>query len=41
MRMVASMPMRQFLGFLPVPLQDEFLEQLTDKSRVPVPSVAP
>ncbi|MET7896570.1 beta-glucosidase family protein [Streptomyces mirabilis] len=40
MRMVASMPMRQFLGFLPVPLPHEFLEQLMDMSRAPVPSVA-
>ncbi|WP_413098223.1 glycoside hydrolase family 3 C-terminal domain-containing protein [Streptomyces sp. Inha503] len=36
MRMVESMPMRQFLGFLPVPLPDDFLEQLMDLSRTPV-----
>jgi beta-glucosidase len=28
MRMVESMPMRQFLGFLPNPLPEEYLEQL-------------
>ncbi|MCL8014905.1 glycoside hydrolase family 3 C-terminal domain-containing protein [Streptomyces sp. AS02] len=36
MRMVASMPMRQFLGFLPVPIPDEFLEQLMEMSRAPL-----
>ncbi|WP_460072703.1 glycoside hydrolase family 3 C-terminal domain-containing protein [Streptomyces sp. YKOK-I1] len=36
MRMVESMPMRQFLGFLPVPLPEEFLERLMDLSRTPV-----
>ncbi|MGW9135683.1 glycoside hydrolase family 3 C-terminal domain-containing protein [Streptomyces sp. NPDC055681] len=35
MRMVESMPMRQFLGFLPVPLPEEFLEQLMELSRIP------
>ncbi|MDX3525199.1 MULTISPECIES: fibronectin type III-like domain-contianing protein [Streptomyces] len=35
MRMVASMPVRQFLGFLPTPLPDEFLGQLMGMSRTP------
>lgn len=35
LRMVESMPMRQFLGFLPVPLPEEFLEQLMELSRTP------
>ncbi|MFE8013931.1 glycoside hydrolase family 3 C-terminal domain-containing protein [Streptomyces antibioticus] len=35
MRMVESMPMRQFLGFLPVPVPQEFLEHLMERSRIP------
>ncbi|WP_416983798.1 glycoside hydrolase family 3 C-terminal domain-containing protein [Streptomyces sp. T028] len=33
MRMVESMPMRQFLGFLPTPIPAEFLDQLMTMSR--------
>ncbi|MFD4510054.1 glycoside hydrolase family 3 C-terminal domain-containing protein [Streptomyces sp. NPDC058457] len=40
MRMVESMPMRQFLGFLPTPIPAEFLDQLMTMSRSPEP-VAP
>ncbi|MFD5183617.1 glycoside hydrolase family 3 C-terminal domain-containing protein [Streptomyces sp. NPDC058372] len=35
MRMVDSMPMRQFLGFLPVPLPEGVLEQLMELSHTP------
>ncbi|MFD4985262.1 glycoside hydrolase family 3 C-terminal domain-containing protein [Streptomyces sp. NPDC058374] len=35
MRMVDSMPMRQFLGFLPVPLPEGVLEQLIELSHTP------
>ncbi|MPY56204.1 glycoside hydrolase family 3 C-terminal domain-containing protein [Streptomyces spongiae] len=34
MRMIQSMPMRQFLGFLPAPLPEEFLERLMGMSAV-------
>ncbi|MFF2720464.1 glycoside hydrolase family 3 C-terminal domain-containing protein [Streptomyces sp. NPDC058011] len=35
MRMAESMPMRQFLGFLPVPLPEGVLEQLMELSHAP------
>ncbi|MFE8916351.1 glycoside hydrolase family 3 C-terminal domain-containing protein [Streptomyces globisporus] len=37
MRMAESMPMRQFLGFLPVPLPEGALEQLMELSHTPSP----
>ena len=38
LRMVESMPMRQFLGFLPTPIPDEFLEQLIGMSHAAEPA---